>query len=305
MHRHLADAGQTDTLESDRDRIEQAEEQAGEQGRPGPPIGEDHRGERDEALAGGHLRQEAGRLRDGEIGAAQPAERAADDHRGIAQAGNRDAGGVDRSRVFADGAQAQAEARVLQRQRRQDEGEHGEIDRRGMAGDGDVVDRAEDRNLLQRADERQVELGEAGCPFEIRRTAALAVPGIAEDGGEADRQHVDRDAGNDLVAAPGDRGKAVHQRQGDRRQHAGAQAGPGRATVIGDDGRGEGGDQHLAFETDVDDARALRPEPRERGAEQRDRQADGRIEDDGERLDDLHRHSLPVIASAAKQSRGA
>jgi hypothetical protein len=68
-------------------------------------------------LPGGHMRQEAGRLRDGEIGSAQPAEHAADDDGAIAQPGDRDAGGIDSRRIFADGAQPQAEARPLQHNR--------------------------------------------------------------------------------------------------------------------------------------------------------------------------------------------
>ena len=38
-------------------------------------------------------------------------------------------------------------------------------------------------------------------------------------------------------------------------------------------GRAEGADQHLAFEADVDDARALRPQAGETGEDQRHRRA--------------------------------
>ena len=112
LDRHLADSRQRDALEADRHGIEQAEQEAGAERRPGAPLGEDQGGERDEALARGHVGQEARRLADREIGAGQPAQHAGDDDRGVAQAGDGNAGGVDRGRVLADGAQAQAEAGV-------------------------------------------------------------------------------------------------------------------------------------------------------------------------------------------------
>ena len=75
-----------------------------------PPFGEDQRGQRDVALAGGHVLDEAGVLRDRQIGAGDAAQDAGADHGAVAQPGHRNAGGVDRGRVLADGAQAQAEA---------------------------------------------------------------------------------------------------------------------------------------------------------------------------------------------------
>ena len=103
--------GSDDALQPDRDRIEQAEQEAGAERRPGAPFGEDQRRQRDEAFAGRHVGQEAGRLPDRQIGAGEAAQDAADDDRRIAQTRHGNARGIDRRRVLADGAQAQAEAR--------------------------------------------------------------------------------------------------------------------------------------------------------------------------------------------------
>jgi hypothetical protein len=92
------------------DRLEEAEEQAGAERGPGPPLGEDQRGQRDEAAPGAHVLDEARGEAGGEIGAREAAQEAADRHRGEAQPHDRDAGGVDGGRVLAHRAQAQAEA---------------------------------------------------------------------------------------------------------------------------------------------------------------------------------------------------
>ena len=116
-------------------RIEEAEQQAGEHRRHRPPFGEDQRRQRDEALAGGHVLDEAGVLGDRQIGAGDAAEHAGADHRAVAQPGHRDAGGVDRGRVLADGAQPQAEAGAEQHPPGERHHQEGEIDEDRMAGD--------------------------------------------------------------------------------------------------------------------------------------------------------------------------
>ena len=63
--------------------------------------------------------------------------------------------------------------------------------------------------------------------FQRRRAPALAVPGIADQRGQTGGHHVDGDAGDDLVAALGDDGEAVHQREDDRRRDAGRKPDPG------------------------------------------------------------------------------
>ncbi len=113
-----------------------------------------------------------------------------------------------------------------------------------------------------------------------RRAAALMEPGLAEDDGGARGDEVDGDAGDDLVAALGDRGKAVTRRQARPRRARRKQAEPGGAG----DGRDarrtrEGGGQHLAFEADVEDPGALGIEAGEAGEQQRHGDADGGVED--------------------------
>ena len=94
---------------------------------------------------------------------------------------------------------------------------------------------------------------------------------IAQHHGKARRQHVDGDARDHLVAALVDRGIAMHQREADRDEDGAEEPDPGRAIDGGGRGGDEGRDQHLAFEPDVDDAGALRPQAREAGEDQRHR----------------------------------
>ncbi len=84
------------------------------------------------------------------------------------------------------------------------------------------------------------------------------------------------DARDDLLAAVGDAGEAVHQREGHRDQDRGAQARPGRAGHRRHRRRREGADQQLALQADVDDARPLRDQPRHGAEDQRRRQTQRR-----------------------------
>src|SRR5882724_10433470 len=62
LHRHFAKIADTQALQADRDRIEQAEHQARAEHRQRSPLAKDQGGERDEALAGGHVAAEGGVL---------------------------------------------------------------------------------------------------------------------------------------------------------------------------------------------------------------------------------------------------
>ena len=73
-------------------------------------------------------------------------------------------------------------------------------------------------------------------------------------------------------------------------------ASPSQAEPVDRGGRraGEGAGQHLAFEPDVEDAGALGIEAGEAGEQQRHRQADGRVEELDEGVEELHlRRPLP------------
>src|SRR3546814_13924343 len=97
-----------------------------------------------------------------------------------------------------------------------------------MTGKHVAVDGADDRHVAHRLGPRPGDLWESRAGWQRRRVAALVEPGLAEEGGQAAGQEVDGDAGDDLVAALGDGGEAVRQRQGDRGEDRRAQAGPGR-----------------------------------------------------------------------------
>ena len=66
-------------------------------------------------------------------------------------------------------------------------------------------------------------------------------------------------------------------------------AGEGRAG-----GGGEGSDENLALEPDVDDSRTLRPEARQTGQDQRNAEPDPRGEDDDEGFEPVHRGALQI-----------
>ena len=94
---------------------------------------------------------------------------------------------------------------------------------------------------------------------------------VPEHDGEPGRQDVDGDAAHHLVAAIGDAGEAVQQRQRLGGEDGRGHARPGRAG----DRRGRGGEegrhQHLAFEADIDDAALLREQPAHGAEHQRRR----------------------------------
>ncbi len=135
--------------------------------------------------------------------------------------------------------------------------------------------------------------------LQRRRAPALAVPGIADHRGEPGRQHVDGDARDDLVAALRDRGEAVHERKQRRGADAGEEAPIGRARGVARRRGREGGDQQLALEADVDDAGALRPEAGEAGAQEGDRQPQGRV---GEGKDGAEIHSSAPLKTSESRT---
>ena len=93
--------------------VGEGEQQAGEDGRDRAPLAEDQRGERQVALAGAHVAHEPGTLGDRQVGAGDAGQHAVDHQRAVAQSLDGDAGRVDRGRILAHGAQAQAEAGVV------------------------------------------------------------------------------------------------------------------------------------------------------------------------------------------------
>ena len=111
-----------------------------------------------------------------------------------------------------------------------------------------------------------------------RRLPALVEPGDAEHHGEAGGDDVDGHARDDLVAAVADAREAVQPRQGDADRHRQQQRDPDRAEGRAGSRRCERGEEHLAFEADVDHARALRQHAGQRAEDERRRHAQGRGE---------------------------
>src|SRR5215208_627856 len=279
LNRNLAQSGERHALEPDRGGVEEPEQEAGAERRKRAPAREDQGRERDEALAGGHVGDEAGRQRDRQVDAAKAAQHAADQDRRIAQPGDGDAGGVDRGRVLADRPQAQAEAGLCH-----DEG--GERHRR-------------ERHVYEERVAEE-EIGNARRGVERGRAPALAVPGMTEHGRQSGGEHVEGDPGDDLVAALADAGEAVQEGEGKRGNDRSRKPRSGGPEGARRRRRREGRGQHLAFKPDIDDAGALGPQPRKAGKKQRDRQPQGRI---GERQKGGRVHSQLAAGRAAAITR--
>ena len=81
----------------------------------------------------------------------------------------------------------------------------------------------------------------------------------------------------------------MDERNADRRYDACEQSEPDAAGEGRDRRRAERADQDLALEPDVDDARALGPQTREAGQDQRRAEPDAGGEDDDERVEEVHR----------------
>ena len=114
--------------------------------------------------------------------------------------------------------------------------------------------------------------------------ASVAEERIGDHDRHAKRQDVHRDAGDDLLAAMGDAGESVNERQRDGSCERGRQSRPGRPGERGDGGGGEGAGQQLALQADIDDAGALRHQARHGAEDERRREAGGPVQD-GEDVD--------------------
>jgi len=173
-----------------------------------------------------------------------------------------------------------------------------------MAREQLSVDRAKDRNCARLIGEGQIEGQEAAVLRDRGRAPALAVPGMAQNRRQPRGQRIDGDAGDDLVAALRDGGVAMHEAEQDRRRDAGGQ--PHRRAARGERGRGggEGGRQHLSLQPDVDDPGALRPKPREAGADQRRRQPDRRGEHLEDGVEGLHQAGLSRVSPPSSAATG-
>ncbi len=148
-----------------------------------------------------------------------------------------------------------------------------------MAGDHLVIQRAEDRYVPECICKGQGDRLETCGPFEGRGASALAKQALGDQNGDAGGQEVEGDAADQLVAAEGDRGNAVNGRQDEGGGDACQQAKPDGACQKGDGPGGHRGHQHLAFQPDVENARAFGIKSRKTGKQQGRCKAEGGIED--------------------------
>ena len=131
------------------------------------------------------------------------------------------------------------------------------------------VERADHRHARKRVGEGERDVSPASAADQRRGSPALTEPVLCDEHCQAGGEEVDRDARDQLVAAERDRGEPVHEAQQHGGEDARTETEPHRTRDRGDRGGKEGGDQHLAFEADVDDAGALGEEPREAGEQKR------------------------------------
>ena len=128
-----------------------------------------------------------------------------------------------------------------------------------MARENMRVKRADDGDLIDVLRARPSERLETGISFQRWRSAALRVPRIADERGEACGKHIDRDARDDLVAALANGSEAMDEGKADRGDDACRQ--PDDRAIGGARGGGGGksGGEHFALKADIDHAGTLRP----------------------------------------------
>ena len=205
------------------------------------PAPEDHRGKPDEATPVGHVDVEAADRAEREPRSREPRHHAADSHVDVADAIDVEAERVRRLRVLPDGARPEARAGVEQVVGRHRDDQRRAVDEQVLLEENAADDR-------QAAEKGNVE------PAEDRRLVELVVDGqhLAGDvRGEAEREEIDRHAGNDLVDAVGDDQRAEQEAHQAADRDGGDEADP-PAEQRTDDRAGEGAGKQHPLDADVD-----------------------------------------------------
>ena len=184
-------------------------------------------------------------------------------------------------RVFAAGAQAQAETRVVQQPVHERDQEEGHVDEDGMAADQMGIHPADEGNVFHVLRARQDHV-EQPRRTEVGRAAALLEEKLRQHEGQSAHGDVDRHAGHQLVALLRDADVRLQQGQGDADEHAGSHAVVGVLRRVGDGGGSKRAGQDLAFQADVDHAAAFGKQAGHGGKDQDGRIAHGRYQDAGE-----------------------
>ena len=260
---------------------EEAEHQAAEEGVDGAPVAEHHGRQGQVAGAGRHVAQEEAALHDGQIRARERAQDAGHQHGQVARRFHAHAGRVGRMRVFAAGAQAQAEARVVQQPVHERDQEEGHVDEDGMAADQVGIHPADEGDVFHVLRARQDHVEQPRRP-QVRRAAALLEEELRQHKRQPAHGDVDGHAGHQLVALLRDADIGLQQGQGDADEHAGRHAVIRVLRRVGHGGGSEGAGQDLAFQADVDHAAAFGKQAGHGGKDQDGRIAHGRYQDAGE-----------------------
>ena len=288
--------GELDPDEARRSGFEEAEEEAREERRPRPPLPEDHRRERDVALAGAHLPDEPGAVRGREVGPRDPAEDPGDDHGAVAEPGHRDAGAVHRFGRLSDGPQPESEAGPGEHEGDERNRDQRDVDEELVPAHELVVDHPDEGDVRERLRERKLDGLEALGGAEGRGLAAPVKEGDPEGDGEPGREDVHREPADDLVPPVGDAGEAVHEAHGDGHPDRGEEPEVHRSRHRRDGPRRERAPEELPFERDVDDPGALREKAREGAEDERGREPQGGVQGQEE----LERELVHAGASPAR-----
>ena len=197
-------------------------------------------------------------------------------------------------RILADGPQAQPEASPVQHPGYRRDGQEGGVDDQVVAAQELAVYRTQYGHVAQRRRSRPLQGQESSLAGKLRGAAALGEPGDAEDCGQPGNQDVERQPRHHVVPPVGDARVAVDQGE----QHRGAdprrQPRPRRARERGGGGGGEGRPQHLALQSDVDDAGALREQAGHGGEDQGGGQAQRRIQHQHQEGEEFHVSPRPT-----------
>src|SRR5579862_477316 len=245
----------------------EAEEKRCAPGAERPPVPEDHRRERDEAAALGHVLGEAAAAEaDREVGAAEGCQHPGDNHGRVADAVNVDADRVRCAWMLAAGADAETDRGLEE----DDVGERHEQD-----PDPDEQVEVADR----RADERPMRDARDLDVWDGRYTGrdVLLVVELGEEvAGDPEREEVERDAAHDLVRPQVDRPDGMEEREQPAGEHRDREASHPRAGLVSGIDAPERPHQHHPFEADVDDPASLRDHAADRAEGERRREDEHR-----------------------------
>src|SRR5581483_7027521 len=194
----------------DRERAREPEEERRAEGRERPPLAEDERGKADEAVPLRHVLVERVVEARREVRAAERGDRAGRDDGDVARLVHGDADRLGRARMLADRAQAEPVRRTEDEQVRPDQQRERQPDHQ--------VELPEDRpDEVPVLDEVDVDVGNAVL-VDVAGRPVVAVVLDEEVAGDAEREEVERGAGDDLVDLELDRPDGV-----DRREHGAGQ----------------------------------------------------------------------------------